>query len=340
MSTQDTNAVPATKKPRAPRKPKTTPAVGAALIAAAEQARPDVLAQLRQAQADNALVNAKIARDLNPVEYVCSLLGACAEPLETRQQIARNIANSAMFGYIYANAPEREQAGARATALADMAAMDLSFLAPVGTEQLDLSATREHRSEYYLWALSCAYDEATRLAKEVMAQPMYGMPMQLQDVAVLVLQSAGTSSMDDLRNQAIQALLTPKQRESMRLIQEAEAATERSKWQAVLPALLRNMFDVINGAVNPKPVNAHPAVELRMLQKLDERLMQAADKAALGLAKVGKQGIGELYARIAALNAVQAEIDPVRGKPLVDRACDLQPELADLRNELIARGMF
>lgn len=339
MSTQDTNtnAVPAAKKPRAPRKPKGTPAVGAAMLAAAEKARPDVLEQLRQAQAENAALNAKIARDLNPVEYVCNLLGKCAEPLETRQQIARNIANSAMFGYIYANAPEREHQLARATALADMAAMDLSFLAPVGTEQLDLSATREHRSEYYLWALSCAYDEATRLAKEVMAQPMYGMPMQLQDVALLVLQSAGTSSMDALRNEMAMALLTEKQKLAMSKIREAEAATERGKWQAVLPALLRNMFDVINGSVNPKPVDAHPAVELRMLQKLDERLMQAADKAALGLAKVGKQGIGELYARIAALNGVQRELER---ESIVDRACRLQPEVRALRDELIARGLL
>lgn len=336
MPTNNTNAN-ATVDTAAVAEPVAQPAVGAALVQAADKALPNVLEQLKQAQREQAARAAKAKLVLDPVQYVCDLLGDCAKPLETRQQIAKNIANTAMFGYIYANAPEREQDNAKATALADLATLDLSFLAPVGTEQLDLSASREHRSEYFLYALACAYDEATSLAKQVMAAPQWGMPMQLQDVAQLVLQSAGTSSMDAMRNEMAMALLTEKQKLAMSKIREAEAATERSKWLAVLPSLLRNLHNVMTGITSPSAVDAHPAIELRLLQKLDDRLSAAADRAALGIAKVGKSGAGELYARIAALNNVQRELER---ESLVDRACRMQPEVRALRDELVARGLF
>ena len=321
---------------KTPRSRKNT-AVGDALVQAADKAQPNVLEQLKAAQREQAAQAAKAKLVLDPVQYVCDLLGDCAKPLETRQQIAKNVANTAMFGYVYANAPEREQDASKAAALADLAALDLSFLAPVGTEQIQLSASREHRSEYYLYALACAHGEATSLAKQVMASPQWGMPMALQDVAQLVLQSAGTSSLDSMRDEIAQALLTEKQKAAMNKIRETEAATERSKWIAVLPSILRNMHNVITGLSQPTAVEPHPAIELRLLQKLDERLSAAADRAALGIAKVGKSGAGELYARIAALNGVQRELER---ESLVDRACRLQPEVRALRDELIARGLL
>lgn len=328
--------MPTNNTPKTPRSRKNT-AVGDALVQAADKAMPNVLEQLKAAQREQAAQAAKAKLVLDPVQYVCDLLGSVADPLETRQQIAKNIANTAMFGYIYANAPEREQDGAKAAALADLAALDLSFLAPVGTEQLELSASKEHRSEYFLYALACAHNEASSLAKQVMAAPQWGMPMALQDVAQLVLQSAGTSSLDGLRNEIANALLTEKQKLAMQQIREAEAATERSEWIAVLPSLLRNLHNVITGLTEPRAVDPHPAIELRLLQKLDERLSAAADRAALGIAKVGKSGAGELYARIAALNNVQRELER---ESLVDRACRLQPEVRALRDELIARGLL